>query len=83
MTGIDIHITLVSLLRSKEPLQLGPLEGQGRPQGVIGLEGGELHHNGTHWRSLLILRKDRVPNRSVRTIQRLCAASLVGWAAGA
>src|SRR5258708_36068415 len=59
------------------------LEGQGRPQGVIGLEGGELHHNGTHWRSLLILRKDRVPNRSVRTIQRLCAASLVGWAAGA
>ena len=24
------------------------LEGQGRPQGVIGLEGGELHHNGTH-----------------------------------
>jgi hypothetical protein len=48
---------------------------------VIGLEGGELHHNGTHWRSLLILRKDRVPNRSVRTIQRLCAASLVGWAA--
>ena len=45
---------------------------------MIGLEGGELHHNGTHWRSLLILRKDRVPNRSVRTIQRLCAASLVG-----
>jgi hypothetical protein len=38
---------------------------------VIGLEGGELHHNGTHWRSLLIQRKDRVPNRSVRTIQRL------------
>jgi hypothetical protein len=38
---------------------------------VIGLEGGEPHHNGTHWGSLLIERKDRVPNRSVRTIQRL------------
>ena len=49
-----------------------------RPQGVIGLGGGELHHNGTHWRSLLIQRKDRVPNRNVRTIRRLCAASLVG-----
>ena len=45
---------------------------------MIGLEGGELHHNGTHWRSLLIYRKDRVPNRNVRTIRRLCAASLVG-----
>jgi hypothetical protein len=45
---------------------------------VIGLEGGELHHNGAHWRSLLIQRKDRVPNRNVRTIRRLCAASLVG-----
>src|SRR5437588_530390 len=33
------------------------LEGQGRPQGVIGHEGGELHHSGTHWRSLLIQRK--------------------------
>src|SRR5260370_41776729 len=54
------------------------LEGQARPQGVIGLEGGELHHNGTHWRSLLIQRKDRVPNGNVRTIRRLCAASLVG-----
>jgi hypothetical protein len=38
---------------------------------VIGLEGGELHNSGTHWRALLIQRKDRVPNRSVRTIQRL------------
>jgi hypothetical protein len=37
---------------------------------VIGL-GGELHYNGTHRRSLLIQRKDRVPNRSVRTIRRL------------
>ena len=45
---------------------------------MIGLEGGELHHNGTHWRSLLISRKDRVPNRNVRTIRRLCAAGLVG-----
>jgi hypothetical protein len=45
---------------------------------VIGLEGGELHHNGRRWRSLLIQRKDRVPNRSVRPIRRLCAASLVG-----
>jgi hypothetical protein len=52
---------------------------------VIGLEGGELHHSGTHWRSLLIQRKDRGPNRNVRTIRRLCAARLVrstlvgGW----
>ena len=46
--------------------------------GVIGLEGGELQHNGTHWRSLLIQRKDRVPNRNVRTIRRLGAAGLVG-----
>lgn len=38
---------------------------------MIGLEGGELHHNATHWRSLLIYRKDRVPNRNVRTIQTL------------
>ena len=45
---------------------------------MIGLEGGELHHNATHWRSLLIYRKDRVPNRNLRTIRRLCAASLVG-----
>ena len=45
---------------------------------MVGLGGGELHHNGTHWRSLLIYRKDRVPNRNVRTIRRLCAASLVG-----
>jgi len=41
---------------------------------VIGLEGGDLHHNGTHWRSLLISRKDRVPNRNMRNIRRLCAA---------
>jgi hypothetical protein len=41
---------------------------------VIGLEGGDLHHNGTHWRSLLISRKDRIPNRKMRTIRRLCAA---------
>ena len=45
---------------------------------MIGLGGGELHHNDTHWRSLLIQRKDRVPNGSVRPIRRLCAASLVG-----
>jgi hypothetical protein len=45
---------------------------------MIGLEGGDLHHNGTHWRSLLISRKDRVPNRNMRTIRRLCAASLIG-----
>jgi hypothetical protein len=38
---------------------------------VIGLKGGELHHNGTHWRPLLIERKDRVQKRSVRNIQRL------------
>jgi len=38
---------------------------------VIGLEGGEPDHNGTHWHSQLIRRKGRLPNRSVRTIQRL------------
>src|SRR5260370_37547980 len=76
VTGIDLHITLVSLLRSKEPLQLGSgWRGKGRPPGVIGLGGGELHHNGTHWSSLLNKRKDRVPNRHVCTIRRLCAAS--------
>ena len=45
---------------------------------MIGLEGGDLHHNGTHWRLLLISRKDRVPNSNMRTIRRLCAAALVG-----
>ena len=78
VTGIDLHITLAPVSAEK-PLQLGPRwRGKGRPGGVIGLEGGEPHHNGTHWRELLIWRKDRVPNRSVRTIRRLCAASLVG-----
>jgi hypothetical protein len=42
---------------------------------VIGLEGGDLHHNGTHRRLPLIRRKDRVPIRNVRTIRRLCAAA--------
>jgi len=45
---------------------------------VIGLGGGRLHHNGTHSRSVLIQRKDRVPNRNVRTIRRLCVAGLAG-----
>jgi hypothetical protein len=76
VTGIDLHITLAHV-SSKSPSSL-ELEGQVRPQGVIGLEGGELHHNGTHWRSLLIQRKDRVPNRNVRTIRRLRTAGLVG-----
>ena len=49
---------------------------------MIGLEGGDLHHNGTHWRSLLISPKDRVPNRNMRTIRRLCAAGLVGAIGG-
>src|SRR5712671_6507570 len=39
---------------TKAPPAWTALEGQGRPQGVIGLEGGELHLNGMHWRSLLI-----------------------------
>src|SRR5207344_2829929 len=65
-----------ALVGSKEPLQLGPRwKGKWRPQGGIGLGGGELHHNGTHWRSLLIQRKDGVPNGNVCTIRRLCAAS--------
>jgi hypothetical protein len=38
ITGIDLHITLVCRLRSKEPLQLGSgWRGKGRPQGVVGL----------------------------------------------
>jgi hypothetical protein len=45
---------------------------------VIGLGGGELDHIGTHWRSILIQRKARVPNKNVPTIRRLCADSLVG-----
>jgi hypothetical protein len=45
---------------------------------VIGLGGGQLHHNDMHSRSVLIQRKDRVPNRNVRTIRRLCAAGLAG-----
>ena len=45
---------------------------------MIGLEGGDPHHNRTHWRSLLISRKDRVPNRNMRTIRRLCAAGMLG-----
>jgi hypothetical protein len=49
---------------------------------VIGLEGGEPDHNGAHWHSQLIRRKGRLPNRSVRTIQRLgCQFSRAdfGW----
>jgi hypothetical protein len=50
---------------------------------VIGLGGGELHHNRTHWRSLLSWWKVGVPNGNVLTIQRLCAAYSVRlwWAA--
>jgi hypothetical protein len=77
VTGIDLHFTLAPV-SSKEPFQLRAGGARERPQGVIGLEGGEPHHNGTHWRLLLIQRKDRVPNRNVRTIRRLCAASLLG-----
>jgi hypothetical protein len=77
VTGIDLHIAPAHV-SSKEPLQLGAggareAAGSDRPRGR-----GDLQHNGTHWRSLLIQRKDRVPNRNVRTIRRLCAASLVG-----
>ena len=54
VTGIDLHITLAPVSSQRAPPAWTALEGQGRPQGVIGLEGGELHHNGTHWRSLLI-----------------------------
>jgi hypothetical protein len=46
-------ISASPLFAHKSPSSL-ELEGQGRPQGVIGLEGGELHHNGMHWRALLI-----------------------------
>ena len=74
VTGIDSHINPAPV-STKAPPAWTALEGQGRPQGVIGLGGGELHHNGTHWRSLLNLRKDRVPNGNVGTIRRLRAAS--------
>ena len=69
--GIDLH-DREPLLARKNPSSLTELEGQGRPLGVIGLEGGELHDNGTHWRLLLIPRKDRLPNGNVRLIRRLC-----------
>jgi hypothetical protein len=46
VTGIDLHITLTPV-SSQEPLQLDRAGGQRRPQGVIGLEGGEFHRNGT------------------------------------
>jgi hypothetical protein len=42
-----------TLLAQKSPPSFA-LEGRGRPQEVIGLEGGDLHRNGTHWRLLLI-----------------------------
>jgi hypothetical protein len=52
--GIDLHITLAPV-SSKEPLQLrSRWRGKERPVGWIGLEGEEPHHNGAHWRSLLI-----------------------------
>jgi hypothetical protein len=38
---------------------------------MIGLKGGELHHNGMHWGSLLIYRKVRVPNWNAAIIRRL------------
>jgi hypothetical protein len=42
-------------LYSKKPLQLGSRgRGNGEATGMIRLEGGELYHNGTHGRSLLI-----------------------------
>src|SRR6478609_8569319 len=68
------------LLAQKSPSSLDHAGGarEAAGVGVIGLEGGELHHNGTHWRSPLIRRKDRIPNRNVRTIRRLGVASLVG-----
>ena len=73
VTGIDLHFTLDPVKLKKTP-PASRWRGKGRPQGVIGLEGGDLHHNGTHWLLLLISRKDRVPNRNMRTIRRLCAA---------
>ena len=44
---------------------------------MIGLEGGELHHNGTHWRSLLISGKIEY-QMGVCALYKGCAASLVG-----
>jgi hypothetical protein len=53
-TGIDPRMTLAACWLTKTPPAWTALEGQGRPQRVVGLEGGELHHKGTNWRSLLI-----------------------------
>ena len=44
---------------------------------MIGLEGGEFHHNATHGRAPLILRKDRVPI-GVCALYKGCAASSIG-----
>jgi hypothetical protein len=70
VTGIDLHITLAPV-SSQEPLQLDCAGGAREAAGSDRPRGGELHHNATHWRSPLIERKDRVPNRNVRTIQTL------------
>ena len=79
VTGIDAQFTAARVRSQKTPPAWTELEGQGRPQGVDGLGGGELHHNRTHWRSLLILRKGRAPNGRTRTIQGL-RCQLVGSA---
>jgi hypothetical protein len=50
VTDIDLHVTLAPVSSQKAPPAWTVLEGQGRPQGVIGFEGGEFHHNGAHWR---------------------------------
>jgi hypothetical protein len=68
-----------SLSAHKSPSSSGPRwSGKGKPQGAIGPQRGTPHPNGAHWRSLLIRRKDRAPNRNVRTIRRLCVTGLVG-----
>jgi hypothetical protein len=70
VTDIDLRIPW-ALLHHENPPTWIALEGQGKPQGVIDLQTGQLHHTRTHRRSLLIQWKDRVPNRSVRTIRGL------------
>lgn len=47
-----IHLILCQLKRA--PPAWVALEDKERPKGVIGIEGGEYHHNGEHRRSLLI-----------------------------
>jgi hypothetical protein len=59
------------LLAHNSPSSLDRAGGAREAVGSDRPRGGEPHRNGTRWLSLLSPRKARVPNGSVRTIQRL------------